>query len=84
MLTGHHARDLRHVSKVVHDPRGEQLSQRDRAELRMFSGAAEFSVREPPACHGRQALRAEAREIVEQIAERPILSLVELCEGAGK
>jgi len=37
ILLRHHTRDLRDVAEVVRDPRGEQLPQRDRAEVRMFA-----------------------------------------------
>src|SRR5207249_9462031 len=44
ILSGQHARDLRHMIEVVRDPRCEQLPKRDDAELGMTAAAIEIGI----------------------------------------
>ena len=48
----HHARDLRNVCEVVRDPRREELSKRDGAELRMLAREVELIFAQTPRREG--------------------------------
>ncbi len=70
VLFGHHARNLRDVSEIVHDPRGEELAQRHGAKYRMGPGQSELRVRQSPAAKDLQVFGSELREFVEQRVQR--------------
>lgn len=78
VLLRHDARRLRDVPQVVCDPGGQQLTQRDRSELRMLPLPGELSLREAPSSEYGQVLRPQARELVEELRERLALALTEL------
>src|SRR5437016_5549498 len=47
VLPRQHSRDLHNVIEVVRDPRGEELAQCHRAELRMPPATIEVRIRQP-------------------------------------
>src|SRR5690606_14928767 len=67
---GHDARHLRQVTEVVDDPGGEELAQRDGAELRVPGGGVQGRLVEAPGGELSQALAPGGGELVEEALQR--------------
>src|SRR5213082_3439796 len=78
VLLRHHTGRLCDVTQVVGNPGGQQLAQRDRAKRGMLPLQRELLLGQPPPGERGQVLGAEMGELVEQVAERLALALVEL------
>src|SRR5216684_2963201 len=59
------ASDLRDVAEVVHDPRGEQLSEGDWAEARMLAGKRQLFGCQSPGTQQLQVFLSQIREFVQ-------------------
>ena len=69
------------MPQVVRDPRGQQLPQRDRAELGVLALERELDLGQPPPGERGQVVRAQPSKLVEQLGERLSLTLAELGEA---
>src|SRR5688572_19333491 len=70
ILFGHDTRGLRDMSKVVHDPRRQELPHRDAPETGMLSGKVELALSQLPVTEQLQIGGPEASELVEQRCQR--------------
>src|SRR5687768_4051047 len=80
ILLRHHPRDLREVAEVVRDPCREQLPERHRAECGMLPLERELPFAERPRVEQGDVVRAEARELVEQLDQRLARALTHVGE----
>ena len=66
VLLRHHSRYLSQMSKVVYNPRCQQLTERHAAQTRVFTGEIELRLSELPGLELLEVRSAQARELGEE------------------
>src|SRR5688572_26499861 len=72
VLLRHHSYGLRDVSEIVHDPRGEQLPERDGTERGVLARQVQVARSELPRPQQLEVVSSQPRKLVEQRRQRPI------------